>query len=314
MADDVPLRHIPVLGETAVEWLVWRTDGTYIDATLGAGGHSESICRTLTGHGRLVAIDRDPVAHRLAEERLGPWRDRVEQRLARFGRLGENLDEAGTSRVSGALFDLGVSSVQLDTPERGFSFRFDSPLDMRMGPDAPHNAKDIVNQWSPEELRRIFRDYGEEPRARRIANAIARERAKRPIETTGRLADIVKDAGHGKPEKVLARVFQAVRIAANQEMDELREGLGQAVERLEPGGRLVAIAYHSIEDRVVKMFISEQAADCVCPPDLPVCRCDHRAVLRSLTRHVIKPSPEEIASNPRARSARMRVAERLGDA
>lgn len=314
MASGAAPDHVPVLAEAAAEWLVWRPDGTYVDATLGAGGHAAAICRRLVGAGALVGIDRDPAAHELARARLAPWNDRVQQHVGPFGRLDDALDRAGVSTVAGVLFDLGVSSIQLDSAERGFSFRFGGPLDMRMGPDAELRAWDIVNTWSQEDLTRVLRQYGEEPAARPIARAICRARSQRSIDRTDDLAEIVGRRGRGQPEKTLARVFQAIRIVINRELDELEQGLGHALDRTEPGGRIAVIAYHSIEDRIAKRFMRHEASDCICPPDVPICRCNHQPRLRILTRHVVTPTGEEVAANPRARSARMRVAERLRDA
>jgi len=307
-------RHVPVLAREAVEWLVWRNDGCYVDATLGEGGHAERICRRLSGSGRLIGIDRDPAAHRTASRRLAVYKGRVVQHQAPFGQLGKVLDELGCTVVSGVLFDLGVSSSQLDVPERGFSFRFAGPLDMRMGPDAGMTAREIVNTWPEAELARLFREYGEEPRARSIARDICRARKAAAIGRTDELASVIGRRGRARAEKTLARVFQALRIAVNRELEELENGLHGALEHLEPGGRVVVIAYHSLEDRLVKQWMRREATDCICPPDAPLCRCGHRARLRLLTRRIITPGLEEIAHNPRARSARMRVAERRADA
>jgi len=306
-------RHVSVLADAAVAWLVRRRDGRYVDATLGDGGHAERICRALEPGGMLLGIDRDPAAHEVARKRLRPWGDRLIQRQAAFGRLGELLDGIGWQEVSGVLFDLGVSSSQLDVPERGFSYRFSAPLDMRMGPDATFSARDVVNDWPEEDLVRVLREYGEEPAARAIARDICRARAAGAIERTDELARIIGRRGRGRPEKTLARVYQAIRIVVNREFEELEGGLAGALAHLEPGGRIVVIAYHSLEDRIVKRWMQEEARGCICPPDFPICRCGHHPRLRLLTKHVITPGPEEVAANPRARSARMRVAERLSE-
>lgn len=313
-ATSVSVRHVPVLVGQAVSWLVWRADGFYVDATLGEGGHAELVCKRLTGGGKLLGIDRDPAAHRVARDRLAPYRARLLQREALFGNLGAVLAELGVEVVSGVLFDLGASSAQLDTPERGFSFQASGPLDMRMGSDARLTADAIVNTWPEDELAGLFRAFGEEPYARPIARAIARARSHGPIRTTGELAQVIGRHGRQRPEKTLARVFQALRIAVNRELEELKHGLAAALAHLEPGGRLVVIAYHSLEDRIVKDWMRGEATDCICPPEVPVCRCGHRATLWLPRRRVIRPSAEEIARNPRARSARMRVAERTREA
>ncbi len=305
------IRHVPVLAHEAVGWLVWRNDGVYVDATLGEGGHAELVCQQLTGGGRLLGIDRDPAAHRVARNRLRAYQGRVHLFEAPFSKLGSLLDEAGLQAVSGVLFDLGVSSAQLDVPERGFSYQSSGPLDMRMGPDTRLTAGEIVNSWTGDELVRLFREFGEEPFARPIARAIVRARSHRAIRTTDELAEIIGRWGRARREKTLARVFQALRIAVNRELEELESGLATALRYLEPGGRVVVIAYHSLEDRLVKEWVRREARDCICPPGIPVCRCGHRATMRPLTRRVVRPSSDETARNPRARSARMRVAERL---
>lgn len=310
-ASDVQVRHVPVLAHEAVAWLVWKTDGVYVDATLGEAGHAELICQHLTGDGKLVGIDRDPAAHRVAQERLQPYEKRVILSEDLFGNLGAVLNRVQMKAVSGVLFDLGVSSAQLDAAERGFSFQSSGPLDMRMGPDTALTAEKVANTCSEEQLVRLLREYGEEPYARPIARAMVRTRTEAPIRTTGQLAEIVRKYGRGRREKTLARVFQAFRIAVNGELDELKRGLASALDHLEPGGRVVVIAYHSLEDRIVKEWMRAEATDCLCPPEVPVCRCGHRASLRLLTRRVITASREETVRNSRARSARMRVAERL---
>ena len=302
------LDHIPVLAEESIDALVHRNDGWYVDGTLGRGGHSELICKRLDG-GRLIGIDRDPVARAMARDRLAAYPE-VTIVEGTFGNMASLVHDTGISQVSGVLLDLGVSSMQLDDPDRGFSFRFNGPLDMRMGSDADQTAEEIVNTGSEDRLTEIFRLYGEEPQAGKIAKDICRTRNSRRIQTTEDLAEVIGNRGRGRPEKTLARVFQALRIAVNGELKQLEDGLAQAVEVLEPGGRLVVISYHSLEDRIVKLFMREESRDCICPHDTPVCICNHTARLKQITRRIIRPCSEETARNPRARSARLRVAER----
>lgn len=304
-------RHVPVLAEQAIEQLVWNRDGTYVDATLGDGGHAESILKRLSENGRLIALDRDPDAHIRAAKYLQQWSGQLTQREAPFSSLNEVLNDLNIAFVDGVLFDLGVSSPQIDRAERGFSFRYDGPLDMRMGPDAEITAADALNHWSREEIARVLREYGEEPRAARIADAIVRAR---PLKSTEELVTLVGRGGKERPEKSLARVFQAIRIAVNRELDELRLGLAAALSRLHERGRIVVISYHSLEDRIVKQWMRRESSDCICPPGLPVCACGHVAKLRRVTKGAVKASAAEIASNSRARSARMRIAERVPEA
>jgi 16S rRNA (cytosine1402-N4)-methyltransferase len=303
--------HVAVLAEEVTELLAVAPGETVVDATFGAGGHAALLAEGLRGSGRFIAIDRDPTVRPYFES----FR-RSAGVAARFLRgeasviLGQLADNGvGADAI---LFDLGVSSMQLDRPERGFSYATDAPLDMRMDPRADESAADLVNDASERELTRIFRSYGEERYARQIARAIGRRRRERPFERTGELVETIKNAipaparfGDGHPAK---RVFQALRIAVNDELGELEEALPAAVDMLRPGGRLAVISFHSLEDRLVKRFIRDLARGCVCPPDFPVCRCGREPELRPLTRRALRPSAEEVAVNPRAGSARLRAA------
>jgi len=298
-----------------MEALAVRPGGVYLDGTLGRGGHSLAILER--GAGRLIALDRDETALAAAEQRLAAYRDRVTLIHSNFSRLRQVLSEAGVDRVDGMLFDLGVSSPQLDEAARGFSYRQDAPLDMRMDASAALTAREIVNTYSEEELSRILFDYGEERYARSIARAILRERQREPIETTLRLAEIIRRA---MPPQALRekqhpakRSFQAIRIAVNDELGELTAMLQAAAEGLRPGGRLAVITFHSLEDRIVKQQLRQMAAGCTCPPEFPVCVCGKKATMKLIGRKGVTASPEEIAVNPRARSAKLRAAERLGD-
>ena len=301
--------HKPVLLEECIAALRIRPDGTYVDGTLGRAGHSREIARLLTT-GRLIGIDRDEAAIEAARERLRPWLDRVTLVHSNFERLGEVL--ADVEAVDGLLFDLGVSSPPLADAERGFSYRQDAPLDMRMDRSAPLTAREVVNTWSFEELRRILYDYGEERYAPAIARAIARIRADRPIETTLELVDIIKSAmppaALREKQHPAKRSFQAIRIAVNGELDALPPMLRAAADKLRPGGRLAVITFHSLEDRIVKRTLRELAQGCTCPPGFPVCVCGKKPRLR--LDKPVTPTSEEVMENPRSRSARLRTAEK----
>lgn len=287
-----------------------RTGGIYLDGTVGGGGHAEAILEASSPDGRLIGLDRDPAAIAHARRRLARFGDRVELLVANFAEIDRTpgLEEA---RFDGALLDLGVSSAQIDEMARGFSYRQDAPLDMRMGPRG-EPARDVLSRADFDTLAEILRTYGEERHARAIARAIVRERDREPIVTTGRLRAVVEAAvpASGHPLKSVARVFQALRIVVNDELSALEAGLLLCVERLEDGARLVVIAYHSLEDRIVKHRFRELASDCVCPPDFPVCRCDKVAEAEILTSRPIRPGESEVATNPRSRSARLRAIER----
>lgn len=313
-------RHIPVLLAECLEHLNLKTQHTFVDATLGGAGHSLEAAKRLGREGTLIGIDQDEVALAAAGERLGaiPESERPELCLLRgnFGDMDRLLVRAEVPAVDAFLFDLGVSSVQIDTPSRGFSFKENGPLDMRMDPGKQTlNAAEIVNTYNAADLARIIRDYSDERWASRIAEFICRARQDRPIETSEQLVDIIKAAipasarrAGGHPAK---RTFQALRIEVNGELDVLREGLEAAVRWLAPGGRIVVISYHSLEDRIVKDIFAKHARGCTCPPDLPVCVCGNKPVLKLVTRKPLVPTAEEVERNPRARSAKLRVAERL---
>jgi 16S rRNA (cytosine1402-N4)-methyltransferase len=303
--------HVPVLAEEVRELLAVKPGDTVVDATFGAGGHAALLAEDLRGRGRLIAIDRDPSVRPYFEQfrrRFG-----VQSRFLR-GEAADVLERLAENGVQAdaLLLDLGVSSMQLDRPERGFSYAVDAPLDMRMDPTAEVSARDLVNESPERELVTIFRRYGEERYAKQIARAIARRRRQRPIERTGELVELIRSAipaparfGDGHPAK---RVFQALRIAVNDELGELEEALPAALEMLRPGGRIAVIAFHSLEDRIVKRFFQRLERGCVCPPDFPVCVCGREPELRRLNRKAIRPSAQEVALNPRAASARLRAA------
>lgn len=306
--------HYSVLLNECIEGLNIRPEGVYVDGTLGMGGHSEQIARRLTT-GRLIAIDRDSVAIERASRRLAPWADRITFVHGNFRDLPALLDGAGVDKADGMLFDLGVSSPQLDEAERGFSYMTDAPLDMRMDADDRLTAWEVVNQWSEERLRRILYDYGEERYAPRIAAAIVRAREAAPIDSTLALVDVIRRAmpAAAKREKQhpAKRSFQAIRIAVNDELGAIEELMNNASDRLNPGGRLAVICFHSLESRIVKSAIAARENGCTCPRDFPVCVCGFRQTLRSVYRKPIVPSPQELEENPRSRSAILRVAERI---
>jgi 16S rRNA (cytosine1402-N4)-methyltransferase len=307
--------HVPVLADEIVATLDPRPGETVVDATFGAGGHAALLAARLRGDGKLIAIDRDPT--------VAPYFERVRRASAVKSRLlhGEfsatllQLADNGV-RADVVLLDLGVSSMQLDRPERGFSYAIDAPLDMRMDPSASYLARELVNESGERELADIFKRYGEERYARQIARAIVRRRATEPFERTGDLVETIKASipaparfGEGHPAK---RVFQALRIEVNDELGALERALPPALEMLRPGGRLAVISFHSLEDRIVKRFLRSQEHGCTCPPDFPVCVCGSEPTLRATPRRAIRPSAAEIARNPRAQSARLRVATKVG--
>jgi 16S rRNA (cytosine1402-N4)-methyltransferase len=306
--------HVPVLAAEVRELLAVQPGQTVVDATFGAGGHASLLASDLHGSGKFIAIDRDPTVR--------PYFDRFKRRAGVPARLlrGEASVVLGQLagndvRADAILLDLGVSSMQLDRPERGFSYAVDAPLDMRMNPRDEVSARELVNDSSERDLTQIFKRYGEERYARQIARAIGRERRRRPIERTGELVEIIRAAipaparfGDGHPAK---RVFQALRIAVNDELGELEDALPAAFEMLRPGGRLAVISFHSLEDRLVKRFMRELERGCVCPPDFPVCVCGHEPELRALNRKPVRATSRETAANPRAASARLRVAVRV---
>ena len=306
-------QHEPVLLWECIEGLDIKPDGIYLDGTLGGAGHSSRIAERLTT-GRLIGIDRDETALKAAGERLKPFGDRVTLVKSNFERVGEILDELGIDRADGMLFDLGVSSPQLDDAQRGFSYMADAPLDMRMDRSAKLSAAEVVNEWPEAELKRILYTYGEERYAPRIAAAIVRERGRRPIETTLELVEIIRAAmpSAAKKEKQhpAKRSFQAIRIAVNDELGAVERMLADAPDRLKPGGRLCVISFHSLEDRLVKQAIRKRVDGCTCPKDFPVCVCGFKQTLKTVGG-VVTAGEEELTRNPRARSAKLRVAERI---
>ena len=306
--------HRPVLLEECFEALNIRPDGVYLDGTLGRGGHSEQIVKRLAS-GRLICVDRDQAALDAARERLAPWVDRVTLIHSNFDRVDEILDELSLPGVDGMLFDLGVSSPQLDDGTRGFSYMADAPLDMRMDRDEGLTAASVVNTWPQEELKRILSQYGEERYAPQIAGAIVRSRADKPIATTLELVEVVKSAMPGKAlrekQHPAKRTFQAIRIAVNDELACVERMLQRAVPRLNRGGRLAVITFHSLEDRIVKTGLAGFARGCTCPPDFPICVCGKTPQVRLVNKKPILPGEQEIEENPRARSAKLRVAEKL---
>lgn len=312
-------RHTPVLLAECLEYLNLEPQHTFVDATLGGAGHSFEAAKLLGSAGTLVGIDQDEVALAAARRKLGTLpgdaRPRLELVRGNFGAMDEALLSAEVPGVDAFLFDLGVSSVQIDTPSRGFSFKENGPLDMRMDPGKQTlNAAEIVNTYNAADLTRIIRMYSDEKWASRIAEFIVRERQNAPIETSAQLVDVIKAAipasarrAGGHPAK---RTFQALRIEVNGELDVLKSGLDAAVRWLNPGGRLVVISYHSLEDRIVKETFASFANRCTCPPDLPVCACGKRPILDIVTRKPVVPTSEEVERNPRARSAKLRVAQK----
>ena len=306
--------HKPVLLEECLDALSIRPDGIYLDGTLGRAGHSLEILRRLTT-GRLIGIDQDMTAIEAAKERLSEFSDRVTLVHSNFSELGSVLDELGLrGKVNGMLFDLGVSSPQLDEAHRGFSYMQDAPLDMRMDSTAALTAHEVVNTWGAEELKRILRDYGEERYAPQIARAIDRARANKPIETTLELVEIIRSAMPAaalrEKQHPAKRSFQAIRIAVNRELDVLPPMLEAATEGLCPGGRLAVITFHSLEDRIVKQSMRNLATGCTCPPEFPVCVCGNKPKLELVSRKPIVSGEAELNENPRARSAKLRVAQR----
>ena len=306
--------HKPVLLNECLDALAIRPDGVYLDGTLGRAGHSlEIVKRLITG--RLICIDQDAAAIEAARTRLAEHLEKVTLVHSNFSRLGEILKELRVEGVDGMLFDLGVSSPQLDNPARGFSYMHDAPLDMRMDESAALTAREVVNGWSQEELRRILFEYGEERYAPAIARAICRRREEAPIETTFALVDAIKSAMPAaalrEKQHPAKRSFQAIRIAVNSELDVLPPMLEAAVDGLKPGGRLAVISFHSLEDRIIKRTLQELARGCTCPPEFPVCVCGKKPKVRLITRKPIVSGEAELAENPRARSAKLRAAERV---
>lgn len=304
--------HVSVLLQECIDNLNIRPDGIYVDGTMGGGGHSLEIAKRLTT-GRLICIDQDPNAHEAAGKRLAEYKDRITFVRDNFGNIANILDSLGIEKIDGMLLDIGVSSHQLDEAERGFSYQQDAPLDMRMNPDRPFSAYDVVNGYDEDELDRVIFTYGEERWARRIAQFIVKEREAKPIETTGELVDIIKKAVPKGARKdgphPAKRTFQAIRIEVNGELEVLQRAIDDVAARLAVGGRLCIITFHSLEDRIVKEAFRKQENPCICPPQFPVCVCGKKPLGRVITRKPILPSKEELEENPRSRSAKLRVLE-----
>ncbi len=307
--------HISVMPQETVKGLVTRLDGIYVDCTLGGAGHSHMIADMLTPEGRLIGIDQDEAAILTATERLADCRCQVDIVRSNFSQLGKVLEDLQVAEVDGVLFDLGVSSHQLDTAERGFSYMQDAPLDMRMNQDAPLSAYDVVNTYDVDELNRIFKEYGEERWSKRIAEFILEARKAKPVETTGELVDIIKravpaavrNAKGGHPAK---RIFQAIRIEVNDELGILENAFRTAVAHLRPGGRIAIITFHSLEDRIAKNVLREMSRGCICPPHQPICTCGHEPEVKLLVKGIAA-SKDELEHNSRSKSAKLRIAEKL---
>ena len=306
--------HVSVLLQECIDGLNIKPDGIYVDGTLGGAGHSSQIAARLTT-GRLIGIDRDPVALAAAAKRLEPYQDRVTLVHSNFCEMAQVLEDLGIAGVDGILMDLGVSSPQLDDGERGFSYMVDAPLDMRMNNEDPLTAATVVNTWSQEELKRILYTYGEERYAPQIAAAICRRREERPITTTLELVDIIRSAmppaALREKQHPAKRSFQAIRIAVNDELGSVEKAMEVSIPLLNPGGRLAIITFHSLEDRIVKTAMADAAKGCTCPPQFPVCVCGKKPKVKLCSRKPIVASNEELEANPRARSAKLRVCEKL---
>ena len=315
MSETVSFSHRSVLLGECMDGLSIRPNGIYIDGTAGGAGHSSEIAKRLGESGKLIALDQDATAVAVATERLSVFGERAKVVKSNFCDLASVCDQLGIEKIDGLLLDLGVSSYQLDTAERGFSYQADAPLDMRMDVSRPLTAKTVVNEYSEEAIRRILFEYGEERFSSRIASNIIRARERAPIETTGELVEIIKrsipasskDGGH-HPAK---RSFQALRIEVNAELDVIAPAIKSAVRLLSKGGRIAIITFHSLEDRIVKQCFSDLASGCTCPKDFPVCVCGKKPLVKVITKKPILPSAEELEENPRSRSAKLRVAEKL---
>ncbi len=306
--------HVSVLLEECIEGLAIKPDGIYVDGTLGGAGHSSRIAALLTT-GRHIGIDRDPIALKAAGERLKPWEDRVTLVHSNFCEIKSVLDELNIEGVDGILLDLGVSSPQLDDGGRGFSSMVDAPLDMRMNNEDSLSAHDVVNSWSFEELKKILYEYGEERYAPRIASAICARREAKPIETTLELVEIIRSAMPAaalrEKQHPAKRSFQAIRIAVNDELNSVAKVMEDAIPKLNKGGRLAVITFHSLEDRIVKNAMASAAKGCTCPPNFPVCVCGKKPQVKIITRKPIVSGEEELERNPRARSAKLRICEKI---
>lgn len=301
------------MSEEVLHWLQPVAGGIYLDGTLGGAGHSRLILEAATDS-RIIGLDRDPAALQAAAEVLAPYGDRISLHHATFDQADQTLQQLGLDGLDGMLLDLGVSSHQLDTPERGFSFRYDAPLDMRMNPTEGVTAADIINQADEAELLRIFFEYGEERYSRRIVRRIVAQRKESALTKTGELAELVRQAVPGgyRPSKIhpATRVFQALRIHVNDELGQVKRGVAMGISLLKPGGRLVVISFHSLEDRIVKHLFREKAQGCICPPRLPICQCDNTPDVKILTRRGVRAGDAEVEQNARSRSAILRAVER----
>lgn len=307
--------HVSVLAEECIQALNLRPDGVYVDGTTGGGGHSLRIAQQLGPAGRLICIDRDEEALAAASRRLEAYRDRVTFVKSNFAQIAQVIEGQGLAGVDGILFDLGVSSYQLDNGDRGFSYMHDAPLDMRMDRSQPFSAWDVVNTYTQEQLRQILWEYGEERYSGRVAAAIVQQREESPIETTGQLAQVIREAmpaaARREKQHPAKRSFQAIRIEVNGELRAVEQAMEGSVDKLLPGGRLAVISFHSLEDRIVKKIFAQQAKGCTCPPEFPVCVCGKKPLVKLVTRKPIVSGPAELEENPRARSAKLRVAEKL---
>lgn len=302
--------HLPVLYNEILNALCPRTTGRYVDATLGAGGHAQGILCACAPDGKLLGFEIDPVAIQFAKDNLAVFNERAHILQASYTNLVEELRKIHWEKVNGIVADFGVSSIQVDNASKGFSFLHDGPLDMRFNPNQKLTAADLINQLSEIDLSHLIKEYGEEPQARRIARAII---SSRPLTSTFDLASVIKSALQEKHGRIhpATRTFQAIRIAVNDELAGIRSFLPQAVQSLKKGGRLAVISFHSLEDRIVKQFFHRESIDCICPPEQVICKCEHRASVKILTRHPIQAAELEITQNPRSRSARLRVIEKM---
>lgn len=310
---DIGSFHKPVMVNEVLRGLNVRSDGKYVDCTAGAGGHTLAILRAATGV-RVLSIDKDSTVSAIYKETVKGYEKRIELVKADFSELRKVVTDAGFAPADGVLFDLGVSSMQLDESSRGFSFQSEGPLDMRMDPSQKISARDIINGYEQKELASLIYKYGEDPAANRIAGYIVRAR---PIKTTSELAAVISNAKGGRRGARIhpaTQAFQAIRIAVNDELHKLEDALQQTLDIISPGGRLAVISYHSLEDRIVKQFIRTESKDCICPPGLPECRCGHKATLKIIKPDFATPSEQEMSINPRSRSAKLRVAERIATA
>ncbi len=313
--DDLEFEHVPVLLEKTISNLNIKPNGVYVDATLGGGGHASKICDYLSKEGTLIGIDQDIAALRAAQERLEEYKNTKKFFHENFVNIKNILAEMSIDNIDGVILDLGVSSYQLDEGERGFSYMQDDFLDMRMDTTKDFSAQNVINEYEEEQLAHIISEYGEERWAKRIAKFIVDEREKNPINTTGQLVDIIKKAIPASARRSgphpAKRTFQAIRIEVNDELKVLEKALHNFIDVLKPGGRICAISFHSLEDRIVKNIFKEASATCVCPPEYPICKCDTKATLKIITKKPIIASDKEKTENPRSRSAKLRVGEKI---